>query len=172
MGEYLKTAEGVAAVVIAIYVASIGTFQWFTAREKLRLDLYNRRFEAYASTITYMQTVLDWKLSTAKARFDGRTAFIRAMLESGFLFADNPAIEVLLEEFNTRSFQMTNFNDTLSDIKSAYLPDFGENEALYQTNVRWVIAARNQLRIMLAPYLAFRHREMRRSIRSIFRRRG
>jgi hypothetical protein len=54
MHDALKTAEGIAAVAIAIYVASVGTFQWFTARDKVRLDLYNRRFDVYTRAIDFM----------------------------------------------------------------------------------------------------------------------
>jgi hypothetical protein len=38
-------------VIIAVYVAFIGTFQWFTAREKLRLYLYTPGVEVYPSAL-------------------------------------------------------------------------------------------------------------------------
>lgn len=60
MGEHLKIAEGIATVAIAIYVAFVGTFQWITAREKLRLDLYDRRFDVYARTVEFMQSLMFW----------------------------------------------------------------------------------------------------------------
>jgi hypothetical protein len=56
----LRTVESIATVIIAIYVAFIGTFQWITASEKLRLDLYNRRFDVYLNALDFMQALMMW----------------------------------------------------------------------------------------------------------------
>lgn len=88
MTQALKTIEGLATVVIAVYVASIGTFQWITARDKLRLDLYDRRFEVYLSALDFMQALMMWTSVPVGERLPKRIAFIRASRESRFLFAD------------------------------------------------------------------------------------
>jgi hypothetical protein len=95
MSSALKTIEGIATVIIAVYVASIGTFQWFTAREKLRLDLYNRRFEVYLRALDFMQALMMWSSIPPEERQPKRIAFIRATRESRFLFADDIVIRPL-----------------------------------------------------------------------------
>ncbi|MGP8259925.1 MAG: hypothetical protein ACLQM6_08245 [Acidobacteriaceae bacterium] len=172
MIAYLNTAEGVATVIIAGYVACIGTVQWFTAREKLRLDLYNRRFEVYASTMDYMQTVMVWKLVSEGKRVEQREAFIRAMFESDFLFEDNPRIQSLLDEFNNRSFAMVYFHQRYGEPKALQLPDFGQNHKEYESNVQWILNARESLKTMLTPYLAFRNRTVGHRLRLWFHRKS
>ena len=158
MSALLNTAEGIAAVVIAAYVASIGTFQWTNAREKLRLDLYNRRFDVYASTMAYMQALIVWEPVTQSERIQQRKAFIRAMFESDFLFEDNPCIPALLEELNKRSFPMVDFYQRNGEPRAMQLPDFAQKLERNEAHVRWILEARQSLKTMLTPYLGFRHR--------------
>jgi hypothetical protein len=170
MDAHLKTVEEIATVFIALYVASIGTLQWVNAREKIRLDLYNRRFEVYASTMAYMQTVMAWELVTESKRFEQREAFIRAMFESDFLFEDNQRIPALLDEFNSRSFAMVYFHQRYGETKALLLPDFGQNHKEYESNVQWILNARESLKTMLTPYLAFRNRTVGHRLRLWFHR--
>jgi hypothetical protein len=158
MTDALKTVEGIATVVIAIYVAWIGTFQWFTAREKLRLDLYDRRFDVYLAALDFMQALMMWSSVPDAERLPKRIAFIRASRESRFLFADDPRIFQLLDEFNTRSFKVTGFVEELSKY-SATMPK--ETIAAYdvkQSSLEWIMASISELETLMMPYLAFRHR--------------
>jgi hypothetical protein len=161
MSSALKTIEGIATVIIAVYVASIGTFQWFTAREKLRLDLYNRRFEVYLRALDFMQALMMWSSIPPEERQPKRIAFIRATRESRFLFADDPRILRLLEEFHTRSFKVTGYIEELSQ-HAAIMPK--ETIAAYQekqSSLEWIMESIGQLETLLIPYLAFRHRSFR-----------
>src|SRR5271167_3415454 len=85
--QALRTIEGIATIIIAVYVAFIGTFQWITAREKLRLDLYNRRFDVYLNALDFMQSLMMWNDIPQEERLPKRARFIRATRESRFLFA-------------------------------------------------------------------------------------
>lgn len=158
MNHALKTIEEVATVVIAIYVASIGTVQWFTAREKLRLDLYNRRFEVYLKALDFMQALMEWSSVPPEQRRPKRIAFIQATRESRFLFADDPGILRLLEEFDIRSFKVTGFIEDLSQYANI-MPK--ETIAAYnekQSSLEWIMESISRLETLLMPYLAFRHR--------------
>ena len=84
MAQTLNTIEGVATVVIAIYVASVGTVQWLTARDKVRLDLYDRRFDVYTRAIDFMQALMEWTNVTPEDRRAKRIAFISAVRQSRF----------------------------------------------------------------------------------------
>jgi hypothetical protein len=158
MTDALKIIEGIATVVIALYVASIGTFQWFTARDKIRLDLYDRRFEVYLSALDFMQALMMWTSVPSEERLPKRIAFIRASRESRFLFADDVRIFHLLDEFNTRSFKVTGYIEELSKYM-AIMPK--ETLAAYdekQSSMEWIMASIAELETLMMPYLAFRHR--------------
>ena len=75
----LSTADGVATVVIAVCVASIGTFQWRTAQEKVRLDLYNLRFDVYVNAITFMQALMEWASVKSDVQRETRLNFTAAI---------------------------------------------------------------------------------------------
>lgn len=155
MPHALKTIEGIATIVIAIYVASIGTFQWFTARDKLRLDLYNRRFDVYLAALDFMQALMVWSSVPDTERLPKRIAFIRASRESRFLFADDPRIVQLLDEFNTRSFKVTGYVEELSKYV-AIMPK--ETLAAYdekQSSLEWIMASISKIETLMMPYLAF-----------------
>ena len=162
MHDALKTAEGVAAVAIAFYVASVGTFQWFTARDKVRLDLYNRRFDVYTRAIDFMLALLGWTYVTPEDRRAKHNAFMRAVRESRFLFADDPRILALLEELNVRSFKVTGFIGETSpyvfDMHKESIEAYGENES----SLEWITESTSRLETMLVPYLGFRHRASKR----------
>jgi hypothetical protein len=157
----LISAEGIATVVIAIYVAFIGTFQWVTAREKLRLDLYNRRFDVYVSALDFMQALSMWNDIPHEQKHPKRVRFIQATRESRFLFADEPRILALLEEFNTRSFQVTGYEEHLKPYFAAMPKEVMASYNEKQSNIEWITASIEQLEVLLTPYLAFRQRAFR-----------
>ena len=164
MSDWLKNAEGVATVVIAVYVASVGTLQWFIAHEKLRLDLYDRRFDVYVNSVQYMQTVMDWKSLDPETRIADRRAFIRSVRESRFLFADDERVFKLLEEFNLCSFKVTGFIEQDHSAEVLYSHDaFKLRFAEHNSQLQWVTNAPIRLEELLLPYLAFRHREFKTS---------
>jgi hypothetical protein len=162
MNGALKTAEGIAAIAIAFYVASVGTFQWFTSRDKVRLDLYNRRFDVYTRAIDFMLDLLGWTYVTLEDRRAKHNAFMRAVRESRFLFVDDPRIWALLEEFNLRSFKVTGFIGETSpyvlDMPKKSIEACGENES----SLEWITESTSRLEAMLVPYLGFRHRAFKR----------
>jgi hypothetical protein len=162
MSAHLTTAEGIATVVIALYVASVGTVQWITAREKLRLDLYDRRFDIYVRAVDFMQALMLWAEVAEGERLQKRITFIRAVRESRFLFASDPAILSLLEELNVRSFKVTGFVEVLSHWAQTFPEQYVDAYYEKQENLEWIMASTGRLETLLEPYLAFRHRELRR----------
>ncbi len=157
----LNAVEGVATVFIAIYVAYIGRMQWVTAREKLRLDLYNRRFDVYLSALDFMQSLMMWADIPPDQRMPKLIQFIRAMRESRFLFADDPSILRLLEQFHGHSFKIIGFEEELKKYIRV-LPK--ETIAAYnekQASLEWILASIQQLEELITPYLAFRQKAWR-----------
>jgi len=154
-------AEGVATIVIALYVAYLARMQWVTAREKLRLDLYNRRFDVYLSALDFMQSLMTWPDVPIDQRKAKRIQFIRSMRESRFLFADDPRILRLLEQFHGHSFKVTGFEE---ELKQYFTQMPRETLAAYnekQASLEWIGASIQQLEELMTPYLAFRRKAWR-----------
>jgi hypothetical protein len=90
--------------VTAIFVAVIGYFQYCVNKAKLRLDLYNRRFEIYSHAVDLYQALLVWDASdSAKSVQRG---FIKSQFESRFLFDPKDGIYELLVGMNGKSSQI------------------------------------------------------------------
>ena len=79
-------AAPVATILAAFAAVSVtGYFAWrqaFLAREKLRLDLYNRRFETFSSLFDFYNAMIYWKGTPEQTA--ARTKFFRACQECGF----------------------------------------------------------------------------------------
>ena len=94
-------AEGIAffAVIISLYAAYIN-------EQKLRLDLYNRRFEVYSRTIDFYQALQKWERSKDNELVELK--FIKAFLESRFLFKAD--VFQMLKEMRMKAAIITTFD--------------------------------------------------------------
>ncbi|MGC9199093.1 MAG: hypothetical protein ACP5E5_09160 [Acidobacteriaceae bacterium] len=90
----------VATVFIAAFVAIIGFNQWRISRDKLRLDLFNRRFDVYLRVLDYYQEVLKGEGVPSDSI---TTPFIKAVRESRFIFPKASGVHQFLEEFRYRA---------------------------------------------------------------------
>ncbi|MGC2285089.1 MAG: hypothetical protein WA542_07570 [Candidatus Acidiferrum sp.] len=100
-------------IALAVSVVSVcfAGAVWWTSREKLRLDLYNRRFDVYSRTLDFYHALLGWEpteLETAKTSLrdspelgNTQKAFIKASREAQFLFDDASGIQKQLEQVHT-----------------------------------------------------------------------
>jgi hypothetical protein len=88
-------------IALAVSVVSVcfAGAAWWTSREKLRLDLYNRRFDVYSRTLDFYHALLSWEpteLEKAKTSLldspelgNTQKSFIKASREAQFLFDDD-----------------------------------------------------------------------------------
>jgi hypothetical protein len=101
------------AVGVAVASACFAGAAWWTSRERLRLDLYNRRFDVYSRTLDFYHALSEWKPTdmekatislrdSAELRTTQR-AFIKASREAGFLFDETSGIQKQLEQMHTDS---------------------------------------------------------------------
>ena len=56
------------AIVVSIMSAAFAGTAWWTSREKLRLDLYDRRFKIYLKTINLYHILSRWQPSIVEQR--------------------------------------------------------------------------------------------------------
>jgi|HubBroStandDraft_1064217.scaffolds.fasta_scaffold22041_3 hypothetical protein len=108
-----------AAVVISVVSACLAFAAWRTSREKLRLDLYNRRFDIYSRTLDLLHALENWhpseleKNSTSLQQSpeleQAQRAFVKASREAQFLFDDASGIPKLLEQMHADVIAMIGF---------------------------------------------------------------
>ena len=84
-------------IIISLAVAFIALAQYKTNNNKLRLDLYNRRFAVYDKTLAYYQVCYS-RDSNNEALREIATDFVRAYRESFFLFGRESAVYKALTE--------------------------------------------------------------------------
>ena len=90
----------VATVIVAIYVGWISRQQSKTNQEKLRFDLYQRRFEIYLRVLDFHFAI--WQQDEPKLALL-HVPFMKAFWESKFLFPEESGIYDFLDEYNLRT---------------------------------------------------------------------
>lgn len=95
--------------MIAVVTAYIAWQQWKINRQKLNLDLYDRRLKVYEE----VRQILSIILRDAKASYDDLMKFYRAVSEADFLFG--PEISEYIEEIYQRGVQLQYWNGEYRD---------------------------------------------------------
>jgi len=92
--------------LMACFLAWIAYQQLDTNRKKLKLDLYNKRFEVYSVTLEFYQELIGEGASTSLVR-----KFIEKKEVAKFLFYEDPSIYSLLNEMHDKSFKINAANN-------------------------------------------------------------
>lgn len=82
-GLQVTTVVSIVGGVVGFVALTVAWSQMRIASAKTRLDLYNKRFEIYASTLEYHKTA--WEGTHVEMRLAGHV-FIKSFRESQFLF--------------------------------------------------------------------------------------
>jgi hypothetical protein len=105
-------------VAIAALAALIAFFQWRTNRlqaetnrEKLRLDLYNRRFEIYLRCLNYHEQLM----GHLPREENLLNPFFRAFRESRFMFPASSGVHDLLEELLREGRNLEDWRDRATE---------------------------------------------------------
>jgi len=94
----------------ALLVAWIAFRQYGLGRDKIRLDLYERRFAAYEATLIFYQALTGASDIVRSETFNTvHRNFIKAYRESQFLFKSESGIFDLLGQLHERSFKIIGF---------------------------------------------------------------
>jgi hypothetical protein len=135
--------------------ATIAQQQADLAREKLRHDLYNRRFEIFTSILDFHEAMISWKETPTPEQQAARQRFFRAYQESGFLFTKESRIPDLLKMLNDEGMKVTGYKEN----PDLYRGDLATMiEQLEKTNdilLRVFDQGLEQLRAAMHPYLDF-----------------
>lgn len=133
---YTNAVPWIALAVSGLSVCFAGLAFW-TSREKLRLDLYNRRFDVYSRTLDFYHALLGWaptqsekgtaSLQDSPELIATQKAFIKASREAQFLFKDGSGIKTQLEQVHEDSIGIIGLKrDVLPKLNGPELIPFNE----------------------------------------------
>jgi hypothetical protein len=133
---YANAVPWIALAVSAFSLCFTGLATW-TNREKLRLDLYNRRFDVFSRTLDFYHALLGWEPTELEKRTTSlreseqlrlaQKAFIKASREAQFLFRDDSGIKTELEQIHKDSIGIIGFKrDTLPKLSGPDIIPFNE----------------------------------------------
>jgi hypothetical protein len=122
-----STGNPVAWIAIGVSGLSLlfAALAWWINREKLRLDLYNRRFDICKEALQYYffvtralrptkeEMMKGWSENSEKLR-EAREGFVRTNVESQFLFGADSDISKLLKQFADDAFGLVEFREVLA----------------------------------------------------------
>lgn len=158
---YLQPTATIMAALVAVLVT--GYFGWHQrkiakrqaeiASEKLRLDLYNRRFEVFSSIFDFYEAMISW--DGRPEHLKARSKFFRAYQESAFLFAKESGIEQLLKSLNDSGAKVIGFKENSGSLKvdpRFYIEKFNEMNDIQITVFDVGLA---KFREAIYPYLHF-----------------
>jgi hypothetical protein len=141
------------ALIVSVASAGFAGSAFWVSREKLRLDLYNRRFEIFRAAVDFSNVISAWTGSDEQTAT--RQLFIRAVVESQFLFSKESGIFEILSEVHTKSFKRLAM-DTLRE-HAAIMPKEVAQAAMESVEaVNWIVfEAVPQLAEKMKPFLNF-----------------
>jgi hypothetical protein len=138
-------------LLVGLGALLIAFMQWKIARDKLKLDLYNKRFAIYVAALeTYQVVTKSYDIEQGEKAL---TALVKATREARFLFERDSGIYELLTTFHKASSRMNERNR---------LEQSGESEdrlkAIRKVTSDYITSGEEillSLEKMLAPYLDF-----------------
>ena len=144
----LALAVPVLTMLIAASVALIAYYQWKTNREKLRLDLFQRRFEIYLRVLDFHFAI--WQKDEPKLNLL-HAPFMKAFWESKFLFPEKSGIYDFLDDYNLRTSRVRVYRSQIPP-RSDLTPE--ERAQLIKDEI-WIKDCIGILEEKLGPYLNF-----------------
>ena len=156
--DWIEYLIALTPIAIAIFVAVVAYWQSRINRDKLRLNLYNRRFDIYSKTLDLLHASHNFLKPSAEEKeqlIEVRKAFLKSYRESQFLFDEKAGIFNLLSEILTKSDIMSHFALNGERLEC-------ENEQAFQKCWKeaadalvWIDHIIPKLEKAMAPYLNF-----------------
>ncbi len=149
----IRTASAVGTLSISFIVATITRAQWRTNQEKLRLDLYAKRFDIYMRTLDLHNALLAWNDEPEQVKLI--SPFYRAYRESRFLFPESAGVFRFMEEFSKHAFHITNFKEVRDGWGDAFPKEKADLALARTDHVNWILTSISTLEDRIAPFLNF-----------------
>jgi len=154
---FIDSLTALGPLVVAGIVAYIGYRQYRTNVDKLRLDLYDRRFSIYLAALDYYYALTELDPTSAEYVSAGRQ-FIKAIRESRFLFGIDSEPVRMLEEIRVRANTITAFAEIGEKVQQSDSKMYLEMFATQSKNLLWIGSEEGLLELerAMAPFLDFR----------------
>ena len=152
--DYLTAAT---PICIAAFVAWMAYRQSKINEGKLRLDLYNKRFEVYSRTLDFYHALLNYGGTNEKKEvfIAVHNLFIKSYRESQFLFEPKDGIYKLLDEMHTRSFKITGCKDHGKELAESAPDEYVKMYNESQNAMQWFGESIPKLEKSMERYLNF-----------------
>jgi len=134
-------------VLLGLAVAYIAYQRLVTARKKLKLDLYKKRFEIYTDTLKFQQ-----ELVNSQPNDKAQKKFFVSKESSYHLFSDNREIYRLLDRMYSESFKVTDYKNACNKMEGSP-KDKMEMSQDSQNALTWFNQQIPKLRKMMGEYL-------------------
>jgi hypothetical protein len=137
----------VATLIVGLAIAFFAHQQWSIARHKLRLDLFEKRYNVYEATARFLSLIM----SLANFNDDDLRAFNIGTMDAVFLYPKH--IKDYLDEIRCRAMDMRTYQREFERLpvgdERNKLVDQNHNEA------RWLNEQLTRLPTVFAPFLGF-----------------
>jgi hypothetical protein len=147
----ISAISAVSTTIVAAYVAVISRRQWKTSQEKLRFDLYDRRFEIYLTVLNFYQALALWDGSAEQIAL--QMPFLRAYRESMFVFPPESGVYQLLTEFQSHAYNITQYERFRSIWQSAGVLPIKTSDRLDSQD--WILRSIETLEERMRPFISF-----------------
>jgi hypothetical protein len=117
----VKILSALLTPLIALIAAYIAWQQWKTNERKLKLDLYDRRYEVYEATRSFILTIC----KDAGVQFEEIGHFRATVAQARFLFGKD--ITDYLELLRSRAFELQSWNGKYLDSYQPKPDDYDHN---------------------------------------------
>jgi hypothetical protein len=129
-------------------------------RDKLRLDLFNRRFSIYQRTLVFYQALIVWKdTDEQKALIP---AFIEASREALFIFPRKSGVYEHLQRIWDHSWKITQHQEVMSGFAPAALYGDEETKRVLRKVVdersesaKWILSSMTELESLMKKSMSF-----------------
>ena len=109
--SFLKYFTAFTPSLIGVFVAMVAWQQFKLGRDKIRLDLYARRFAVFERTLAFYNALIGGTAESLQSEYfiQLQLDFTKSCKESQFLFELDTGIYQLLEDLQSRAFKITGF---------------------------------------------------------------
>ena len=169
--EGVRILVSIAAVTATSILAVAAVMQWRTARQKLALDLYDRRIEYYRRARSFIMDIAN----RSDNSYTALISFAKDTDEARFFFGHD--VRLFLDRLYFHVLKATSLNEQLyprSGLRG--LPPGSEREAVstrFSAEILWLTEHSKEADVVFAPYLflgaatvpawpGFKNRERRR----------
>lgn len=147
--QYIPILGPVATLIIGCGVVFIAWQQWKLAQNKLRLDLFDRRYKVYDSTRKFLAVI------TSEAKFDNSHLFefYAGTSDAGFLFGSD--VVDYLAQIRKKALKMRTHQKTYEHMPVG--EDRSRNVEAESKELLWISDQLTAMAKIFTPYLGLSH---------------